>query len=211
MRESATAVICVALWMRCWLVLAPPPPPKRAANPPANPPRPPPRPPRPPTWMGDWLPVELGKMLLNSVATSFGLAYCHVERLNYRLHLGAVIHRPDDFGQMPDVGLRVGDDNRVAGRIGDNRRLHRDERRQFRDQLTGIHKPDGNDPRRNLVVVGNVGGIIAVARRGCCASSHPLCLQSSASDRRCGWPRSRFCSTRNSANPPPHSGSGACR
>ena len=85
MRASATAVTWVAFWMRWfWLLL---PPAFAAIIRAKNPPGPPPPPPR--NWMGDWalLPEVLpGKTLVNSVATSFGLAYL---RRNTRISVSA--------------------------------------------------------------------------------------------------------------------------
>ena len=42
---------------------------------------------------------------------------------DFRFPLGAVVNRPDDFGEMPDVRLGVGDHNGIAGFIRNNRRL----------------------------------------------------------------------------------------
>ena len=61
--------------------------------------------------------------------------------------------------------------NRVAGLVGNNCGLRRNERRHVRDQLPRLHKPDRYDPRGNFVVVGNGPGVVSgldrdVARLG---------------------------------------------
>ena len=69
----------------------------------------------------------LGKTLPNSVATSVGLAYC---RWNTRISVSAsalLSTASMICDQMPDVGLGVRDDDGVAGFVGDNRRLRRNE------------------------------------------------------------------------------------
>ena len=162
MRESATAVTWVAFLMRSSELLLPPAPFAAAtAAAKAKPPGPP-----PPAAETDGRLGVVTRFAARENTAQLGghigrIGVFQMEHADFRLRLGAVIHRLDDFGQMPDVGLGVGDHDGVAGFIGDNRRLRRNERRQIRDQLPRLHEPDGNDLRGNLIVVGNGVWVVA--------------------------------------------------
>ena len=84
-----------------------------------------------------------------------------MEHADLRFALGAAVHGLDDFHQMADVGLGVGDDNGIARFVGDNRGVGGDKGGQILHQLFGLHKPDGNDLGDNFRIIGNLIGIVA--------------------------------------------------
>ena len=87
------------------------------------------------------------------------------EHANLRLRFRAVVHGPDNFRQMPDVRLRVRDDDRITFFIRHHRGLRRNERRQIRNQLPRRYKADGNDLRHDFRVVRNLVRDVAALDR----------------------------------------------
>jgi len=64
------------------------------------------------------------KMLPSSVATSVGW-HISREHADFRLRLRAVVNRLDDFRKVPDVLLRVRDDDGISRLVRHDRRLRR--------------------------------------------------------------------------------------
>jgi hypothetical protein len=122
MRASATAVTCVAFLRRSSELLLPAPA-FAAARRAKNPPGPPPPPPKADGRLAIISRTAAGENVAQLGGHVGWIGVLQTEHADFRLRLGAVVHGLNDLDQMPDVGLGIGDDDGIAGFVGDNRRL----------------------------------------------------------------------------------------
>src|SRR5438093_13387912 len=72
------------------------------------------------------------------------------------------VYRLDDFRHLADVGLGFGDNDGVAGLVGSDGGLVRDQRLQVFHQLHHLYKTHWNDLRDDLVSDGNLFRVAAL-------------------------------------------------